>query len=58
MSPAHIKGLYRRGMAYMTAGDFEEARKDFEMVEIFILDLASKLYCRPFLKSSACYHIR
>ncbi|GLT75878.1 hypothetical protein SLA2020_475720 [Shorea laevis] len=31
-NPAHVKGLYRRGMAYMAAGDFGEARNDFEMM--------------------------
>lgn len=31
-NPAHVKGLYRRGMAYMLGGDFDEAKKDFEMV--------------------------
>ncbi|GAB4837821.1 G1/S-specific cyclin pas1 [Ancistrocladus abbreviatus] len=31
-NPVHVKALYRRGMAHMSAGDFEEARSDFNMM--------------------------
>ena len=30
--PGHVKGLYRRGMAYMAGGEYEDARNDFNMV--------------------------
>lgn len=28
-NPVHVKAFYRRGMAYMAVGDFDEARNDF-----------------------------
>ncbi|KAL9273705.1 Peptidyl-prolyl cis-trans isomerase PASTICCINO1-like protein [Drosera capensis] len=31
-NPVHVKALYRRGMAHIAAGDFEEARTDFQMM--------------------------
>ncbi|KAL0867205.1 hypothetical protein Bca101_046323 [Brassica carinata] len=30
--PGHVKGLYRRGMAYMAGGEYEDARNDFNMM--------------------------
>lgn len=36
-NPVHVKAMYRRGMAHMSAGDFEEARSDFEAVLLIIL---------------------
>ncbi|KAJ3682694.1 hypothetical protein LUZ60_012921 [Juncus effusus] len=29
-NPVHIKALYRRGMAHLQAGDFDDAKQDFE----------------------------
>lgn len=33
-NPVHVKALYRRGMAYMEAGDYDEARADFNKVNL------------------------
>lgn len=36
-NPVHVKAFYRRGMAYMAGGDFQEARDDFNKVNILLL---------------------
>lgn len=30
--PGHVKGLYRRGMAYIAGGEYDDARNDFNMM--------------------------
>lgn len=34
-NPVHVKALYRRGMAYMELGDFQDAKNDFEKMMKF-----------------------
>lgn len=41
-NPVHVKALYRRGMAYMSTGDFEEARADFKRVTLFFVSMLIK----------------
>jgi hypothetical protein len=47
-NPHHVKGLFRRGTAYMETGDFDEARADFKQVR-----LISSLSCLIILKESS-----
>ncbi|XP_047330537.1 peptidyl-prolyl cis-trans isomerase PASTICCINO1 [Impatiens glandulifera] len=46
-NPVHVKGLYRRGMAYMSLGDFEDARNDFN--KMITVDKSSESNARAAL---------
>lgn len=50
-NPAHVKALYRRGMSYMLAGDFDDARSNFKMVGNFInlLQISDSLFVYLFI---------
>lgn len=46
-NPVHVKAFYRRGMAYMSAGDFKEARSDFN--KMMSIDKSSEANARAAL---------
>ncbi|KAI3772629.1 hypothetical protein L6452_03819 [Arctium lappa] len=46
-NPVHVKALYRRGMAYMSGGDFEEARRDFN--KMMTIDKSSEVNAKAAL---------
>jgi len=56
-NPHHVKGLFRRGTAYMETGDFDEARADFKQVCLISSSSYQSFFKGDFIKESKQFYL-